>query len=289
MLACREQHVELARVRLVADRRGEGEQLVGRVTHRRHDDDQRRAGRVLAGDAQRDPSDALRVGHGRAAELLDDEGAWHPADSSSGSDTLRRTSIPRARVGWHLPQPEVDHVLRSGGSTTDRADRRWRARRREMVLVADDGNRFRAFRARAAEPTGAGMIILPDVRGLHPYYEDLAQRFAEHGIDAVAIDYFGRTAGPEHRDGSFDFASHVPRTTFAGLSADIRAAAAYLRSAEGGERQGRLQRRLLLRRSPRVPQRDPRRRPRRRRRVLRLARRRRLATTRLPRPTSPSR
>ena len=66
-----------------------------------------------------------------------------------------------------------------------------------LMLTADDGTRFAAFRARATEPTGAGIVILPDVRGLHPYYEELALRFAEHGIDALAIDYFGRTAGAE--------------------------------------------------------------------------------------------
>jgi carboxymethylenebutenolidase len=38
-------------------------------------------------------------------------------------------------------------------------------------------------------------VILPDVRGLHPFYEELALRFAERGIDALAIDYFGRDGG----------------------------------------------------------------------------------------------
>jgi carboxymethylenebutenolidase len=103
-----------------------------------------------------------------------------------------------------------------------------------LTLTADDGNRFTAFRARAAVPTGAGMIVLPDIRGLHPYYEDLALRFAENGVDAVAIDYFGRTAGLGRRDQGFDYMPHVRQTTFAGHSHDIRAAAAYLRSADGG-------------------------------------------------------
>ncbi|MDQ2965857.1 MAG: dienelactone hydrolase family protein, partial [Chloroflexota bacterium] len=69
---------------------------------------------------------------------------------------------------------------------------------------------------------------------LHPYYEDLALRFAENGVDAVAIDYFARTAGLGRRDASFEFMPHVGRTTFAGHSADIKAAVAYLRSEEGG-------------------------------------------------------
>ena len=50
-----------------------------------------------------------------------------------------------------------------------------------LILTADDRNRFVAFRARATEPTGAAIVILPDVRGLHPYYEELALRFAERG------------------------------------------------------------------------------------------------------------
>jgi carboxymethylenebutenolidase len=104
----------------------------------------------------------------------------------------------------------------------------------ELVLTADDGNRFRAFAARAARPTGAGMIILPDVRGLHVYYEELALRFAEHGIDTVAIDYFGRSAGTATRDADFDHMAHVSKTTFAGLAADVGAGADLLRSTEGG-------------------------------------------------------
>ena len=48
----------------------------------------------------------------------------------------------------------------------------------EIALEAADGNRFAAFVARAAEPTGAGIVILPDIRGLHAYYRELAMRFA---------------------------------------------------------------------------------------------------------------
>jgi carboxymethylenebutenolidase len=98
----------------------------------------------------------------------------------------------------------------------------------ELTLEAKDGNRFRAFLARAAEMSGAGIVILPDVRGLHPYYEELALRFAENGVDALAIDYFGRTAGPTRRGDDFEHMPHVEQTTWAGLSADIRAAADHL-------------------------------------------------------------
>jgi len=100
-----------------------------------------------------------------------------------------------------------------------------------LVLTGVDGNRFLAFRARAAEPTGAGILILPDVRGLHPYYEELALRFAEAGVDALAIDYFGRTASlGTPRDDTFDYQPHVEGTTWSGLASDIRAAAAEIRA-----------------------------------------------------------
>jgi carboxymethylenebutenolidase len=112
-----------------------------------------------------------------------------------------------------------------GGAASDQGD---------IHLTASDGNRFMAYFAHAAEPTGAGMVVMPDVRGVHSFYKELAQRFAEAGIDAVAIDYFGRTAGDGSRDEDFEFRPHVERTTPEGISADVRAAAEYLRSAEGG-------------------------------------------------------
>jgi carboxymethylenebutenolidase len=92
-----------------------------------------------------------------------------------------------------------------------------------------------AYAARASAPTGAGMVVIPDVRGLHPYYKELADRFSEVGVDAVAIDFFARTAPSDDRGESFDFMSQVPLTTPENLQADIAAAAAYLRSAAGGQ------------------------------------------------------
>jgi len=104
-----------------------------------------------------------------------------------------------------------------------------------IVLTASDGNRFLAFRARPAHPSGAAIVILPDVRGLHPYYEELALRFAETGVDALAIDYFGRTAGVDAaRDDAFEFMPHVQHTTIAGLTADLRAGAVELRNGDAG-------------------------------------------------------
>lgn len=99
-----------------------------------------------------------------------------------------------------------------------------------VTLTAADGNRFTAYRARAREHGRARMLVLPDVRGLFTFYEELALRFAEAGIDALAIDYFGRTAGLGARAGEFEFRPHVDQTTWAGLSADIAAGVAELRA-----------------------------------------------------------
>lgn len=100
----------------------------------------------------------------------------------------------------------------------------------DLTLTASDGTEFAAFHARAESPTGPGMVILPDVRGLFRFYEELAIRFAEIGVDAVAIDYFGRTAGNSKRDAEFDFWPHVRSTTAEGIVADTAAAVAVLRA-----------------------------------------------------------
>jgi carboxymethylenebutenolidase len=100
----------------------------------------------------------------------------------------------------------------------------------DLVLEADDGNRLAAFSAVPDEPSGAGIAILPDVRGLYRFYEELALRFAERGHAAVAIDYFGRTAGVEKRGDDFDYTPHVEQTTSEGVQADAGAAVARLRA-----------------------------------------------------------
>ncbi len=105
----------------------------------------------------------------------------------------------------------------------------------ELRLTSSDGTRVMAYAARAGKPTGAGMVVIPDVRGLHPYYKELADRFSEVGIDAVAIDFFARTAPADDRGESFDFMPQVGLTKPETLQADIAAAAAHLRSKEGGQ------------------------------------------------------
>ena len=100
----------------------------------------------------------------------------------------------------------------------------------DLVLEARDGNRLAAFAAAPDEHAEVGVVILPDVRGLYRFYEELALRFAERGIAAVAFDYFGRTAGAAKRDDDFEYMEHVEQTTPEGVQADVAAAVDYLRS-----------------------------------------------------------
>jgi carboxymethylenebutenolidase len=100
----------------------------------------------------------------------------------------------------------------------------------DLVLTAKGGNRFAAFLATPEKPAEVGVVILPDVRGLYRFYEELALRFAERGYAAIAIDYFGRTAGTVKRDDEFDYMPHVRQTTPQGVQADAAAAVERLRA-----------------------------------------------------------
>src|SRR5258708_22962946 len=82
----------------------------------------------------------------------------------------------------------------------------------DLVLSASDGNRFAAFRAVPEEPAAVGVAILPDVRGLYRFYEELALRFAERGFAAGAIGYFRRTARGAPRAGALPDMPHPPHT-----------------------------------------------------------------------------
>ncbi len=104
-LAGREEHVELARVRLLGDLPGELEQPVGRVAHRRDGRDDANAARARLDQSLRDVLDLVGIGDRRAAELHDDglratAQRWH---SSSGlwlvRHSERRAVRPRVMAG----------------------------------------------------------------------------------------------------------------------------------------------------------------------------------------------
>jgi carboxymethylenebutenolidase len=101
-----------------------------------------------------------------------------------------------------------------------------------IELSAGDGNRFEAFESVGAEPSPTAVLVLPDVRGLFSFYKELAVRFAEAGHDAIAIDYFGRTAGIGERTDDWEFRPHVEATTTDGVRQDVAAAIEHLRERD---------------------------------------------------------
>jgi carboxymethylenebutenolidase len=105
---------------------------------------------------------------------------------------------------------------------------------RDLTLTSRDGTDFAAYTATPSAPSGAAIVIIPDVRGLHPYYEELALRFAEAGVHAVALDPYARTAGAEKRGEGFEYEQHVLQLNADALNDDVAAAAAAVR--ENAER-----------------------------------------------------
>jgi carboxymethylenebutenolidase len=104
-----------------------------------------------------------------------------------------------------------------------------------VVLGSGDGNAFAAFGAAPEGVANATVLVLPDVRGLHPYYEELTCRFAQHGFRALAIDWFGRTAGSSGgRPEDFAYQEHMERVAYDQVRADVSAAVGHLR-ATGSE------------------------------------------------------
>ena len=98
-----------------------------------------------------------------------------------------------------------------------------------LELTGEDGNRFAAFHAVPLTRRGASLVLLPDIRGMHPYYTDLALSFALAGVDVVALDPYGRTAGTSPRGEDFDYMPHAKSLAPAHVLADAHAAATRLR------------------------------------------------------------
>jgi len=106
----------------------------------------------------------------------------------------------------------------------------------EIIEVeSEDGTRFAAAFAESPSGSDPAVLILPDVRGLYRFYVELAERFAAAGHHALAIDYFGRTAGVEPRSEDFDWMAHLPETSPEQVQKDIAAARDTLRQRTGAE------------------------------------------------------
>jgi len=93
-----------------------------------------------------------------------------------------------------------------------------------LELTASDGTLVAAALAESPGSERAGVVILPDVRGLYPFYVELAERFAHAGHPAIAVDYFGRTAGAAQRGEDFEYMPHVEQTKLDQIQADALAA-----------------------------------------------------------------
>jgi carboxymethylenebutenolidase len=102
-----------------------------------------------------------------------------------------------------------------------------------VQLTSADGTVFQAAVAVAQESCGPAVVILPDVRGLYSFYVELADRFAAAGHHAIAIDYFGRSAGAAQRDADFEWMPHVTQTRPEEIQADIAVAIEHVKDQTG--------------------------------------------------------
>ena len=102
-----------------------------------------------------------------------------------------------------------------------------------LTLTSADGTEFSAALAEAPEATGPGVVILPDVRGLYPFYIELAERFSQGGHHALALDFYGRTAGLGPRDDEFEYPPHREQVQLEQALQDLSAAIAALRERTG--------------------------------------------------------
>src|SRR5215212_2040957 len=128
---------------------------------------------------------------------------------------------------WNAAPPELPPGMRraAGGASAE-----------VLELESADGTRFSAAFAGSSAGAGPAVVVYPDVRGLYPFYIQLAERFAEAGHHAVVVDFFGRTAGLGPRGEDFDFWPHVRQTRPPSVQADLAAALAALRERTGAER-----------------------------------------------------
>ena len=100
----------------------------------------------------------------------------------------------------------------------------------ELFLLSGDGTEFAAYYAYPQARARSAVVVMPDVRGLHRFYQELAERFAAAGLLAIAIDYYGRTTEiGSARGDNFPFRQHADLLEPAQVTQDVRAAVAWLR------------------------------------------------------------
>jgi carboxymethylenebutenolidase len=105
----------------------------------------------------------------------------------------------------------------------------------DVTITAEDGSRIAGYLATPGEPARAQVVILPDARGLHDFYKELALRFADAGMRALAFDYFARTAESQDRTEPFDYMAHIQQMTPATFGLDLDAAVDAIRRDSGDD------------------------------------------------------
>jgi len=75
----------------------------------------------------------------------------------------------------------------------------------EKIAFSRDGDEIRGYLARPGrgEQPGArhaGLVLVPDVRGLYDHFRDVARRFADEGFVTLALDLYSREGTPELAD-----------------------------------------------------------------------------------------
>jgi carboxymethylenebutenolidase len=77
------------------------------------------------------------------------------------------------------------------------------------------------------EGSYAGLVLVPDVRGLYEHYRDVARRFAAEGLATLAVDLYAREGTPDLPDmqSVFRWMAALPDARVLG---DLRAAQRYL-------------------------------------------------------------
>ena len=70
----------------------------------------------------------------------------------------------------------------------------------EDVTFERAGDTLKAHLATPVKRSGAGLVLIPDVRGLVEHYRDVARRFAAEGFVTLAVDLYSREGAPVLQD-----------------------------------------------------------------------------------------
>lgn len=62
----------------------------------------------------------------------------------------------------------------------------------EQITLMVEGAAVRAIHARPLGVALGGLVVVPDLRGLRPLYEEMCRRLATHGLAVCAIEQFSR-------------------------------------------------------------------------------------------------